>query len=137
MRTKDSIDAGDSGKKPLTLIIDNLGSPDAPVQMGIYNRSNKFLDTEDRLMQCVFTPQGDILTAEITDLPYGEYAFALFQDLNRQGKIARNLLGIPTDPFAFSNNYQPSLKAPKFDDCCFDYNADTHTLHISMIRKGA
>lgn len=124
----------DNTQHPLTLIIDNLASPDAPVQIGFYNRSNKFLDTTDQLKRYVFTPNGEILTAHITDLPYGEYAFALFQDLKRKGKIARNLLGIPTDPYAFSNNVKPKLKAPKFDDCCFEYSDKEHTQHISMLK---
>jgi uncharacterized protein (DUF2141 family) len=124
----------DTTLKPLTLIIDNLASPDAPVQIGFYGRSNKFLDTEDQLKRYIFNPTGEILTAHITDLPYGEYAFALFQDLKRKGKIARNLIGIPTDPFAFSNNVQPAFKAPKFDECCFEYSEANHTVHISMLR---
>ena len=124
----------DTTQKPLTLIIDNLGSPDAPVQIGFYARGNNFLDTNDQLKRYVFNPNGEILTAHITDLPYGEYAFALFQDLRQKGKIARNLLGIPTDPYAFSNNVRPAFKAPKFDECCFDYSDNNHTLHIAMIK---
>ncbi len=124
----------DTTQKPLTLIIDNLGSAEAPVQVGFYTRSNKFLDTRDQFKRYVFTPAGDILTAHITDLPYGEYAFALFQDLKRKGKIARNLLGLPTDPYGFSNNFRPTIKAPKFNDCCFTYSETVHTLHISLIK---
>ncbi len=119
---------------PLTIIIDNLGSPDAAVQMGFYTRENKFLDTKDQFRQYTFIPNGKVLTAEITDLPYGAYAIAMFQDLKGKGKIARNIIGIPTDPYAFSNNFRPVLKAPKFDECCFDYDAESNMLKISMIR---
>ena len=44
------------------------------------------------------------------------------------------MIGVPKDPYGFSNNYRPKLKAPSFDDCSFDYDEHNHTIHIRMIR---
>lgn len=39
----------------------------------------------------------------IIDVPSGEYAFCIFQDINNDGEINSNLIGIPKEPFGFSN----------------------------------
>jgi uncharacterized protein (DUF2141 family) len=123
-----------TNRKPLNLTIENLGSPTAPVLIGLYGTGNKFLNETDTFKKYKFVPNGDILTASITDLDYGTYAMALFQDMDNDGKIERNFIGIPKDPYAFSNNVRPAFKAPSFEDCCFEYSEDENTVEISMIR---
>ena len=121
-------------RKPLLLTIENLGSETAPVLIGLYGINNEFLNEKDTFKKYRIIPSGNTLSAEITDLEYGTYAMALFQDMDSDGKISRNILGIPTDPYAFSNNFRPLFKAPSFEDCCFDYNEQEHELEISMNR---
>jgi len=53
------------------------------------------------------------------ELAPGEWAVALSQDLNNNDKLDKNFLGIPTEPFAFSNNLKPRLSAPSFQECKF------------------
>lgn len=122
-------------KKPLVLIIDNLGSPIAPVEVSVYSPENKFPAENGQLKKYRFTPSGTKLVATISDLEYGQYAVATYQDLDADGKIGKNMIGIPTDPYGFSNNYVPKIKAPNFKDCSFDYAPDQASITISMIRK--
>jgi uncharacterized protein (DUF2141 family) len=122
-------------KKPLKLVIDNLASSTAPVEVSVYGPENKFPGEKAQLKKYRFTPTDTTLNASITDLEYGEYAIATYQDLDSDGKIGKNLIGIPTDPYGFSNNYVPKLKAPSFKDCAFDYDAKSEEVCISMIRK--
>jgi uncharacterized protein (DUF2141 family) len=119
---------------PLTLVITNLASATGPVIVGVYGTKNKFPDPRDQLKVYKFTPHDKQLTAQITDLPAGTYAMAIFQDVNSNGKIDKNLIGIPTEPYAFSKNYKPTVKAPAFKDCCFDYLAQNDTINMKMIR---
>jgi len=124
----------DNDHKPLHLTIENLGSTTAPVLIGLYGADNEFLNDKDTLRKYKFVPDGDVLKASITDLQYGTYAMALFQDMDNDGKIERNFIGIPKDPYGFSNNARPAFKAPSFEDCCFDYSENENTVEISMIR---
>ena len=34
----------------------------------------------------------------------GNYAIAVFHDLNGNGKLDRNLIGLPSEPYGFSND---------------------------------
>ena len=119
---------------PLTLVITNLASPKAPVIVGVYGTKNKFPDPKDQLKVYKFMPDSISLTATITDLPFDTYALAIYQDVNSNGKIDKNLIGIPTEPYAFSNNYKPTVKAPAFKNCQFAYGTSNSTVNMKMIK---
>jgi uncharacterized protein (DUF2141 family) len=121
-------------RKPLTLIIKNLASATAPVIVGLYNSKKNFLKVEGRLKEYKFTPTGTTLTTQITDLDYGEFAMAIYQDEDSNGEINKNMIGVPTEGYAFSNNYKPRVKAPSFSDCMFVYDSSTNTVTMNMIR---
>ena len=129
---KDTLKKADAKLIPLTVTIDNLKSPSAPVIVSFYTPQNKFLDLLDQ-KKYQFKPKNGKLSEKITDLPYGVYAIAIFEDLDSDGKIGKNMLGIPTEPYAFSQNYKPKIHAPSFDDCKFDYNAKTHSVNITLL----
>lgn len=126
-------DAKKSNREPMTLVIQNLRSADAPVMVGLYNNKERFLKLEAQLKEYKFIPVGNTLTALITDREYGEYAIAVYQDENSSGKIDKNFIGIPKEGYCFSNNITPKTKAPSYKDCKFDYNAKSNTVTMEMI----
>lgn len=119
---------------PLTLVIKNLASATAPVIVGLYGTKNKFPDPKDQLKEYHFIPNGKELIAKITDIPFGVYAMAIYQDVNSNGKIDKNMIGVPTEPYALSNNYHPKVKAPRFDNCKFNYDSIANTVTMTMIK---
>jgi len=68
------------------------------------------------------------------DLPNGMYALAVFQDINNNNKLDKNVFGYPTEPFGFSRNFRPILGKPDFNDCSFTYSGDKTTMTIRLIR---
>lgn len=44
----------------------------------------------------------------------GEYVFATFQDLNQNERLDRNLFGVPTEPYGFSQVPGTKWRAPTF-----------------------
>jgi len=120
-------------RKPLTLIIKNLRSSTAPVIVSIYGTENEFPEPTGQLKEYKFKAKGNILTAKITDVPFGTYAIALYQDENSNGKIDKNFIGYPTEGFAFSNNFKPTVKAPSFKNCAFSYSKEASTISIKML----
>ncbi|MEM9170459.1 MAG: DUF2141 domain-containing protein [Pseudomonadota bacterium] len=54
---------------------------------------------------------------ELGALPAGDYAFAVYFDKNGDGKLNRGkVLGLPKEPFAFSNDVRPKLRKPTFEE---------------------
>ncbi len=123
-----------TSRTPLILTIMNLESSTAPIVVGVYGTKNKFPDPKDQFKEYQFKPRGKKLVAKITNLKFGEYAMAIYQDENGNGKIDKNILGIPTECYGFSNNYKPMIKAPRFDNCEFEYSAKANTVSINLIK---
>lgn len=55
----------------------------------------------------------------VNGLKPGVYAAQIFHDLNENGKLDTNALGIPKEPYGFSNNKKGIFGKPKFKDVSF------------------
>lgn len=56
------------------------------------------------------------LSVALKDLPDGPLALTLFQDTNANGRLDMNAVGLPTEPYGFSNNAPSSFGPPRFED---------------------
>jgi uncharacterized protein (DUF2141 family) len=69
---------------------------------------------------------------DFEDIPPGTYAIAVVHDENMNGKLDTNLLGIPTEGYAFSNDAKGLLGAPSFSAASFPYDGRDLELTISL-----
>lgn len=68
------------------------------------------------------------------DVPTGTYGISIYQDLNNNGELDRIAGILPGEPYGFSNNAKPDLRAPKFDECNFVVEEKKSiTLNIELI----
>lgn len=103
----------------VTVVVSSLVSTTAAVRLYFYNTREGFLKSGKWVFSKSVKPQGKSEFTLPVDLPRGEWAVAITQDLNNNDKIDKNFLGIPTEPYAFSNNVRPTIAAPGFDECKF------------------
>ena len=68
------------------------------------------------------------VSLQLADLPDGDYAISLFIDRNANGKLDSNAMGVPTEPYAFSNNAGGNYGPPNFDHPRFSVKGDTRSL---------
>jgi uncharacterized protein (DUF2141 family) len=66
------------------------------------------------------------------DLPPGRYALVAFHDRNGDGKLDRNLLGMPTEAYGFSNNAQANMGPPSFEDAAVTIAASGTAARITV-----
>jgi uncharacterized protein (DUF2141 family) len=103
----------------VTVVVSALASTSSVVKLNFYNAPDKFLKSGQMAIRMVVRPDGKSTLSIPVALAPGEWAVAVSQDLNNNDKLDKNFLGIPTEPFAFSNNVKPRLAAPKFEECKF------------------
>ncbi|RYY20703.1 MAG: DUF2141 domain-containing protein [Cytophagaceae bacterium] len=103
----------------VTVVVSALSSTSAVVKLNFYNAPDKFLKDGQVAIRMVVRPDGKNTLSIPVELTEGEWAVAISQDLNNNNKLDKNFLGIPTEPFAFSNNVKPRLSAPSFQECKF------------------
>ncbi|HEV2083080.1 MAG TPA: DUF2141 domain-containing protein [Brevundimonas sp.] len=53
------------------------------------------------------------------DLPAGDYAMRAFHDVNGDGQMNTNPFGMPTEPYAFSNNAVGNMGPASWDRASF------------------
>lgn len=103
----------------VTVVVSSLVSTTSTVKLFFYNTREGFLKSGKWAFSKAVKPEGKSQFTLPVELPPGEWAVAITQDLNNNNKIDKNFLGIPTEPYAFSNNIRPTIAAPKFDECKF------------------
>jgi uncharacterized protein (DUF2141 family) len=116
----------------LTVKIDNIKKVTGEMELGLYDKAENFPKVGKQYLLVKRKVTGHTFTYTFQDLPPGEYALAVFHDRNTDGKINKNFLGIPTEPYGFSNNIRPKLSAPPFAKTKFRVVADT-TVSITLL----
>ena len=105
----------------LRVIATNLKTDQGKLYVWVYDKKDDWLSDRYRTQKSVTVAgnrDGDKLTIELL-LPAGEYALSVFQDVNDDGKLERNFIGIPKEPAGLSNNVRPKFGPPKYKDAKF------------------
>ena len=68
----------------------------------------------------------------LKDLPFKVYALAVYHDENSNGKLDRNMLGIPAEDYGFSNNVRGRFGPPSFQAASFSLAAKNKNLRIRV-----
>ena len=121
----------DSGH--LIIDINNIKSDKGIIWVGIYDSKKNYLIKEQAIIERLdvqdASPKQKIT---IKSLKYGEYAIALFHDLNGNGELDRNFFGIPSEPFAFSKKPRSRWRLPRFDEIKFEFKKDKQVLPTNL-----
>lgn len=108
----------------LSLNVDGVESEKGNICFAVYTDQNSFLKF-DRVYKSGSEKAVKGHTAiEISDLPDGDYAIAIFHDANGNKNLDTNMLGIPKEQIAFSKGKMKMFGPPKFDECVFTLNSN-------------
>jgi uncharacterized protein (DUF2141 family) len=75
---------------------------------------------------------GDVVAFTLTAPAPGRYAIRMFQDVNGDGAMDTNVIGIPTEPIGFSNNAPLQFGPPAFDVAAFEVAASGAAQSIAL-----
>ena len=116
----------------LTIKISNIEKTKGEIKVGIFNTDRNFLKEGAAIRNYSVKVDKNTAVLTITDLPKGEYAVSMYHDENSDNECNRNFIGIPKEPYGFSNNIKPKMSAPKYNDCKFTFE-ENKTLNIKLI----
>ena len=118
--------------QPVTVVVSALVSTTSPVRLYFYNTREGFLKSGKWAFSKSVLPEGKSQFSLPVELPQGEWAVAITQDMNNNNKIDKNFLGISTEPYAFSNNIRPTVAAPDFNECKFMVSGPGRVVNIVL-----
>ncbi|RQO66398.1 hypothetical protein DBR43_29720 [Pedobacter sp. KBW06] len=112
----------------LKITVPNVNKIEGKIQVSLYNTKDRFIRKGQEYKSQTRKVNSNSETFIFKDLPVGTYAVALYHDENSDGKCNTNLIGIPKEGYGFSQNFKPSLSAPKFDDAKFKLEKETEII---------
>jgi uncharacterized protein (DUF2141 family) len=71
-------------------------------------------------------------TCEFSGIAAGRYGVSVIHDENMNGKLDKNMLGMPREGFGMSNDVLPRFGPPKFEAVAFSYDGGTSEIKIVM-----
>lgn len=92
------------GTHTLEIHIQGLHCCRGALRIALYNAPKHWLKESHMVRGQVAPVMAEDLVAEFSGLPPGDYAVAIFQDLNTNMRLDRFLVFIPREPYGFSNN---------------------------------
>ena len=117
------LSSAEDSKAALTLEIDGVAPSEGFVMIGIYE-SEASWDSGSAVAGTRAEVSGGQVVAVFEDLPAGRYGVKMYHDVNANGEMDTNPMGIPSEPFAFSNNARGRFGPPNWDAAVFDVAAD-------------
>lgn len=115
----------------LIVKVENIKKIKGSIKIALYNQEKEFL-SNDVVMSGDKAVKESSVEFVFKDVPKGVYAISLFHDENGNDEFDTNLFGIPTEPYAFSNNAKGMFGPPSFDECSFTIHEVTHEVVISL-----
>ena len=114
----------------LTIIIQDIREASGVVQVQVLSGQAQFEGDGSTAQFRESAVQGSLtITAE--DLPAGEYAIRVMHDVNGNDELDANLVGMPVEPWGFSNNATGKFGPPEWSDARFALAGDaTHVIKL-------
>jgi len=103
----------------LTINVTNLTTTEGTVMVQIMQGEAQFRGDEPSITS-IMSRATDAEMTFSTRLPAGEYAIRVMHDVNNNGEMDSNFVGMPTEPWAMSNNAKGNFGPPKWEEAKFE-----------------
>lgn len=125
----------DEPKGDLRLIITGFRHNNGQARIGLVNTEKDFKARRDETKNvrgASVKIENNTVDYIFRDLPFGEYAIKLYHDENNNDKLDVNILGIPKEPYGFSNNARGRFGMPDYAKVRFFLDTKEKTIRITL-----
>lgn len=107
--------------EPLTIQIEGLTSTEGSVICSLYDSPTTWLQLAGMVATTKAEPHNGTATCAFDDIPAGTYAASFIHDLNGDGTLKTNRLGMPREPWGVTRDAPMRAAAPAFDESSFPH----------------
>ncbi len=112
--------AGTAHAADLTLSFTGIKTPTGAVMAAVFDSEAAYASGAAPVAALRMPVSGDSVSQVVPGLKPGRYAIKAFHDVDGDGKMKANPFGIPTEPYAFSNNAPAHMAPPAWSAAAFD-----------------
>jgi uncharacterized protein (DUF2141 family) len=122
-----------SNEANIKLNISGIKNLKGNLKIAIYDKPENFLQETHLFQAKILKIDKPQITTYFDNIPSGNYAISIYQDINKNNKLDTNIFGIPEEPYGFSNNAKGSFGPPSFKESQFSIPADKNvTMNIEL-----
>lgn len=105
-----------------------VGQPTGAVMVALFDSQSAYDGEGGPVRVARLEVSGGTVEAVFEGLPAGDYAMKAFHDVDGDGEMDANPFGMPTEPFAFSNNAVGNMGPAGWDRASFTASGDVAQL---------
>ncbi len=113
-----------------TLQVHGFNKVEGELRIAMFDSKEDY--TKEPVFAVVLPVEGEEVEWKVPDLPYGEYAIAVYHDKNKNGKLDTNFLGIPKEGYGFSNNARGKFGPASWEDAKFSISEQSFS-HLIIV----
>ncbi len=113
-------------KEYIIVKVSNIKDLKGELKIALYDNKYSFDNQVNPVATVQIAVDKNVMEVKFENLPPSkDYAIAVHHDVNNNGKLDTNFLGIPKEGFCFSNNAMGSFGPPSYEDCKFELKPNT------------
>ncbi len=112
--------ASDTAPAVLTIKVENVSAKGGLVQIALYDRNSYDGHGQMPVASLAVEAHAPETVVTLPSVKPGVYAVKMFQDIGKTGAFATSALGLPEEPYGFSNDAPPLFDQPSFDATKFN-----------------
>ncbi|MEK6479475.1 DUF2141 domain-containing protein [Catalinimonas sp. 4WD22] len=116
----------------LTIIVDGLESNEGNVRVAIFENAKSFPNGKPFKAQAISADNSASVELIFENIPYGDYAVAVYHDTNTNDELDTNFMGIPKEAYGFSNDHRPKFSGPDYESAKVKINQAQVKLNITV-----
>lgn len=117
----------------LTVEVGNIKTKSGNILIAVYDKADRFLADGGMKVGMKLKASAGGVSHTFKGLDAGTYAVSVFHDVDSDGELNKNFMGIPQEPYGMSRGAVGRFGPPKFTDAAFELpdtgSAQKITLH--------
>jgi len=122
------------GQGDLTVEISGVTILKGEILVSVYNKESSFMKTDQAYGKVKVPANQELVRVKLKSVPAGEYAIAVFQDLNGNELLDVSEMKVPKEPFGFSNNPKGNKGPATYVQARFRMDGEL-TLRIELVNN--
>ena len=115
----------------ITLVIANVTSTEGRIGVSLVNEAG-YAGKAQPVAALMVAPTSPRTRIVIPNVAPGRYAVQVMHDRNGNGKLDTNIVGIPTEPYGFSNDAPANFGPPEFAAAAFQVGAPGTSATVTL-----
>lgn len=120
---------GQTGSQ-ISVTVKNIKSEEGQLLISLFDSKENFLNNAFKEMK-IDSNKGEI-NVQFDNLPEGTYTVSIIHDINNNGSLDKNFMGIPNEPYGISKDGKSMFGPPSYDDAKFELANQNLALTISL-----